>query len=304
MSTTLILALLAGAGVFLAFNGVTAPRVVRLERPRPERGPLGRLQAQLDAAELPVSASEFLTLYGVLALATAGAALFLGAPALALAGLIVVPALLWQRYESRRDDFLQKYNASLSECVQLLREGFSATGSLRDALDHAVRNGPDPAAADFREVWTAQATGKQMDEAFGPIVERRHNPFLRMVAEALTLKATEGGDINEVLLGLENMIRGQVHLRREISAKQAQARLESVVVSLAPVGFFLAMKLLPWMREYEAGFYSSFLGQIVLALVVVLSMMAFFLARRLAVRGLTMDVKELAPAIQPGEVAV
>ncbi len=303
MSTTMILALLAGAGVFLAFNGITAPRVVRLERPRPEKGPLGRLQAQLDAAELPVSAGEFLTLYLVLAAVAAGAALFLGAPALALAGLIVVPALLWQRYESQRDDFLQRYNASLSDCVMLLREGFSATGSLRDALDHTVHNGSDPAAADFREVWAAQSTGKQMTEAFEPVVERRHNPFLRMVAEALALKASEGGDVNEVLEGLENMIRGQVYLRREINAKQAQARLESIVVSLAPVGFFLAMKLLPWMREYESGFYSSFLGQIVLAVVIVFSMLAFFLARRLAVRGLTMDVEEVAPAIQPGEVA-
>jgi Flp pilus assembly protein TadB len=304
MDSTLILAMLAGAGVYLAFNGLTAPRSIRLERPRADKGLVGRLQAQLDAAELPVSASEFLTLYLVLALAVAGAAFFLGAPALALAGLIVVPAILWQRYESRRDSFRQEYDESLAETVQLLREGFSATGAMRDALDHAVRNGPDPAAADFREVWNAIATGIDLEQAFAPIVGRRRNPYLRMVAEALALKASEGGDVGEVLMGLENMIRGQVTLRREIAAKQAQARLESTVVSLAPMGFFLVMKLLPWMREYEAGFYATFLGQIALAVVIVFSMVAFFMARRMATRGLTMEVKELAPAIGPQRLTV
>jgi Flp pilus assembly protein TadB len=299
VDTTILLALLAGAGIFLAFHGLTAPRTVRLERPGPDKGPMARLQARLDAAELPVTAREFVTLYAVLAAVVAGVGLFLGAPALALAGLVVVPALLWQRFEARRDDFRQKYDGTLAETVQLLREGFSATGALRDALGHVVRNGPDPAAADFREVWRGQATGLDLEEAFAPIVERRRNPFLRMVAEALALKASEGGDVGEVLLGLERMIRGQVILRREIAAKQSQARMESTVVSLAPLGFFLAMKLLPWMRTYESGFYRTGLGQIALAVVVVFSMMAFFLARRLAVRGLTMEVKEIAPPVQP-----
>ena len=299
MDANVILALLGAAGVFLAFNGLTAPRTVRLEKPSSDGGPMSKLQARLDAAELPVTAREFVTLYLVLAFAMAGVGLFLGAPALALAGLIVVPALLWQRYEARRDDFRQKYDQSLAETVQLLREGFSATGALRDALDHTVRNGPDPAAADFREVWRGQATGLDLEEAFAPVVERRRNPFLRMVAEALALKASEGGDVGEILLGLERMIRGQVILRREIAAKQSQARMESTVVSLAPIGFFLAMKLLPWMRTYEQGFYRTPLGQIALAVVIVFSMLAFFMARRLAVRGLTMEVKEIVPAVRP-----
>ncbi len=152
--TSLILALLAGAGIFLAFSGFAIPRQVRLARPS-DGGPLARLQARLDAAELPVSAREFLAVCGAVAAVSALAALLLGAPALALAGVVIGPALVWQRYESQRDRFRQDYDGSLAECTQLLREGFSATGSLRGAFDHAVRNGPDPAAADFREVWHA-----------------------------------------------------------------------------------------------------------------------------------------------------
>lgn len=294
MDTTMLLAMLAGAGVFVAFNGLTALPRVRLERSGPVRGPMGRLQARLDAAEFPITAGEFVSLCLGLALAVAVVAVFLGSPVLALAGVIVVPALLWQRYESRRDKARQEYDESLAESVQLMREGFSSTGAMRDALQHVARNGPDPAAADFREVWRAQAAGVSLEEAFGPIVERRRNPYLRMVAEALSLKASQGGNVGKVLLGLETMIREQVMLRREIDAKQSQARLESVIISLAPTGFFLAIKLLPWMRDYEKGFYSTLLGQIVLLVVIVFSMIAFFLAQRIAVRGLAIQVKEVA----------
>lgn len=78
------------------------------------------------------------------------------------------------------------------------------------------------------------------------------------------------------------------------SPEQAQARLElTTIVSLAP-GPFLAVKLAPWMKEYEAGFYSTLLGQIALTVALIFSAIAFFMARRLATRGLTLDVKETA----------
>lgn len=287
----MIFALLAAGGVFLAWNGLTMPRTVRLEKRKGRTVPA--LQARLDAAELPVTAVEFLTTCAILAAATAGVALVLGAPALALAGLLIAPAVLWQRYEARRDGFRQEYDQALAEVVQLLREGFSATGALRDALDHAVQNGPEPAAADFREVWRARATGQSLEESFAPVLERRRNPYLQMVAEALTLKASQGGSVGQVLTSLETMIREQVALRREIVAKQAQARLESSIICLAPMAFFVAMKILPWMRGYEAGFYSTGLGQIVLAGAVVFSALAFFLARKMATRGLNLEVEEV-----------
>ena len=290
MNPNFIFALLAAAGIFFAFSGLVMPRHVRLDQPTPSRG-LAALQARLDAAELPVKANEFIVTCLVTAIICAVVAIVLGTPALAIAGVTVGPAIIWQRYEAQRDKFRQDYDESLAECVQLLREGFSATGSLRDALDHAARNGPDPAAADFRQVWTAHELGTELAEAFAEIITRRRNPYLRMVAEALTLKATEGGSISEVLLGLETMVREQMALRREIVAKQAQARLESMIVSLAPMGFFLVMKIVPWMREYEGGFYSSLLGQIVLTVAILFSAVAFFMARRIATRGLTLDVK-------------
>jgi Flp pilus assembly protein TadB len=288
---TILLAAVAACGVFLVVVAVISPPKVKLASPKPKG--LQALQDRLDAAELPVTAQEFLSLSVTLIIMAIAVGIMLGTPALGLAAAFVVPALLWQRYESRRDRFRHEYDESLAEAVQLLREGFSATGALRDALDHAARNGPDPAAADFREVWSAKATGADLEEAFAPIVERRRNPYLRMVAEALSVKACEGGDVGQVLLGLETMTRDQTTLKREILAKQSQARLESTIVSLAPLAFFLAMKLMPWMREYEAGFYSSGLGQIALLVAILFSMIAFLLARRLAVRGLTLEVEEV-----------
>ena len=79
-----------------------------------------------------------------------------------------------------------------------------------------------------------------------------------------------------------------------MAAKQSQARLESTIVSLAPWGFFLGIKLLPWMRAYETGFYSTAMGQIVLVGAALFSMISFFMARRLATRGLTLEIKEVA----------
>lgn len=292
MEMSLVLALIAGAGVFLAFSGMVIPRSVRLARPGQEKSILGRLQARLDAAEMPVSAREFVSVYVGLIVVSILLALVLAAPIFVLVGAILGPVLLWQRYESQRDKFRQEYDESLAETVQLLREGFSATGVLRDALDHVVRNGPDPAAADFREVWNGMATGKSLEESFDPVVERRNNAYLRLVAEALALKSVEGGSARDVLLGLETMIRDQVMLKREVLARQSQARMESTLVSLAPWAFFLAIKLLPWMREYESGFFSTLLGQLTLVGAAIFSMLSFFMSRRISTRGMSLEVEE------------
>ncbi len=293
MNLVTVLALLAAAGAFLAVTAILSPRRIRLEQPTQSQG-LQKLQSRLDAAELPITAREFLTACAGVAVMAMVAALLLNAPALTLAGLVIGPILIWMRLEGQRDKFRLAYDQSLAECTQLLREGFAATGALRDAVDHAARNGLDPAAADFREVWSGHVSGQEWDEAFAPITLRRRNPYLRMVAEALSLKAKEGGQISEVLIGLEIMIREQVALRKEITAKQAESRIESIIVSLAPIAFFLGMKLVPMLQRYEGGFYTTVGGQIALVIVVLLSLAAFALARWLAGRGLTLDVKEVA----------
>ncbi len=292
MTLLFLLALLGAGGILLIFSGLVMPRQVKLAQPQEPRG-LKSLQARLTAAELPVTAREFINICLIVAALFAVAAIVLGAPAFAIAGVTIGPALIWQRYEAQRDKFRQAYDESLSECLQLLREGFAATGALNSALQHTAKNGPDPAAADFRHVSTSLDTGIELSTAFNEMITRRRNPYLRMVAEALNLKKTQGGSMSEILLGLETMVRDQVALRREIAAKQSQARLESMVISLAPIGFFALMKIVPWMRDYEGGFYSTLLGQIALTVVMIFAAVAFFMARRLATRGLTLEVKEM-----------
>jgi len=294
-STWILFAVIASAGVFLAFAALVFPPRVRLE----QRGgsPLARLQQRLDAAELSISAREFLVSILMIGAVALVVGTVLRTPVFGIAGMVMGPLLFWQSLESKRDKFRESYAESLAEVVSLLREGFAATGAMRDAFHNAVDNGPDPAAADFREVWTKHELGEPLEDAFGPLLERRRDGYLNMVAEALTLKSSHGGSASEVLAALETMIREQTNLRKEISAKQAQARLESTIVSLAPLGFFLLFKLLPWMRAYEGGFYNTALGQGVLLVVIVFSVIAYVVSRRLATRGLTLEVKEVTTVV-------
>jgi tight adherence protein B len=297
--TILIPALVGASGVYLTFAALAFPPTVRLVKT--EQTPLRRLQARLDAAELSMSAQEFVMLSLGGGLAVTVMALFLHVPALSVAGFVLAPLLLWQRLASQQQAFRRAYAQSLAEVVSLLREGFSATGSLADAFRNAVENGPDPAAADFREVWDRRQLGTELASAFAVVQARRRNPYLNMVAEALTLKSEQGGDAGQVLLGLETMIREQVALLKEIAAKQAQARLESIIVSLAPLGFFLLIKVLPWMREYENGFYATLPGQMVVLVAVVFSIIAYVLSQRIAGRGLDLEVKETTGVVQPAQ---
>ena len=103
MSVTHILALVAAAGAFLAVYALLAPRRIKLEQPTESRG-LRQFQARLDAAELPITAREFLGACGGVTVIAIAAALLLNAPALILAGVIIGPILVWMRLEAQRDE--------------------------------------------------------------------------------------------------------------------------------------------------------------------------------------------------------
>lgn len=283
--------LITAAGVYLLFGSLVFPANLRLQEPGSRPGE--RLQAYLEAAELSLSAREFVGIAAALMVLAGLIGALLRSPVLGAVGGLVLPLLYWQGLMGKRDDFKRAYAGALAEVVGLLREGFSASGNMSDALQNVVDNGPDPAAADFREVWQATRVGTPLADAFAPVLARRREPYLNMIAEALTLKQTQGGNVGEVLLGLETMIRDQAALRQEINAKQAQVRLESTIISLAPMGFFLVMKLLPWMRQYENGFYNTALGQGVLLIAVVFSVLAYGFSRRLAGRGLNLEIQEV-----------
>ena len=286
-STTYIFAALAAAGVLLAWIAATTRVFVRVV-PAGQSGWLARLDARLQASDIPLSAREFLlTGLGIGAALAGGALAILGPTILSGVVIFIGPVVYWQVWAAKQERFKRDYVAALSQAIETLLRAYSANPNLNAALQEATPYFREPVRSDFVQVVTALQTGTTISDAIYQVAERRHNPYFDMLAEALAVREQQGGKLKTVLEGLQSLLRGVIQIQNEVRARQTQPKLEGAIVAVAPFGFLALLKLV--MREYEGGFYATLEGQIVLAVAIIFSGVAYLLSQKIAKAGLDLE---------------
>jgi Flp pilus assembly protein TadB len=286
-STVWILAALAGAGVLLAWIGATTQPFVRVA-PADRRGLLARLDARLQAADIPLSAREFLfTGLAIGAALAGGAFVVLGPTLLSAVVLLVGPVAYWQVWAAKQERYRRDYILALDKAIETLLRAYSANPNLNAALQEATPYMLEPVRGDFVQVVTALQTGTSISDAVYQVAERRRSPYFDMLAEALAVREQQGGKLKSVLQGLQSLMHGVIQIQNEVRARQTQPKLEGTIVAVAPFGFLVLLKLV--MAQYEGGFYATLEGQIVLAVAIVFSGLAYLLSQRIAKAGLDLE---------------
>lgn len=291
-NTTWIFAALAGAGVLLAWIGATTRVFVRVV-PADRRGLVAKLDARLQAAEVPLTAREFLLTGLGIGLALAGGALvILGPTVLSGVVLLIGPVAYWQVWAAKQERFRRDYVVALDKTIETLLRSYSANPNLNAALHEATPFMLEPVRSDFVQVVTALQTGTSISDAIYQVAERRRNPYFDMLAEALAVREQQGGKLKTVLQGLQSLMHGVIQIQNEVRARQTQPKLEGTIVAIAPFGFLILLKLV--MSQYEGGFYATLEGQIVLGVAIVFSGVAYLLAQRIAKAGLDLEAQGAA----------
>lgn len=286
-STVWILAALAGAGVLLAWIGATTRPFVRVA-PADRQGLLARLDARLQAADIPLTSREFLLTGLAIGAALAGGALaILGPTVLSAVVLLVGPVVYWQVWTAKQERYRRDYILALDKAIETLLRAYSANPNLNAALQEATPYMLEPVRSDFVQVVTALQTGTTISDAVYQVAERRRSPYFDMLAEALAVREQQGGKLKGVLQGLQSLMHGVIQIQNEVRARQTQPKLEGTIVAVAPFGFLVLLKLV--MAQYEGGFYATLEGQIVLAVAIVFSGLAYLLSQRIAKAGLDLE---------------
>lgn len=294
----LVIAVVGGMGIWLAYRALTVPRRVRLTQELEEVDDTpttlrDRLQARLDQAGFEVTAREFLTVaLGLGGTAAVVAFLATGILALVPLAMILAPALYWSQLESKRERRMRAYREALADGVDIIREAFGVTPNVQFGIQAVAEDGPQELRKDFREILALLHQGATLEEATDPVAGRRNDQFFDMVRETLVLRESEGGSIRDVLTSISGLVREQGRIYRKMVAQQTQARLEAAVVCVAPVALFVLVKVT--MPEYAGPFYATATGQMVLVAVAALDLIAYFLSKKISTSGMELARVERA----------
>jgi tight adherence protein B len=201
------------------------------------------LAREIARADLKIKVSEYLAIWAgaIVGLPLLFVVLSLGLPALRSPIALLVAALIgfmlprfW--LGRRKSGRLKAFNKSLPDTITLLANALRAGSSFLQAIELVVRESRPPISTEFGRVIREVNLGLPFEQALENMVRRVRSDDLELMATAISIQHTVGGNLAEILDSIAYTIRERVRIKGEIKTLTAQQRLSGYVVGFLPIG--------------------------------------------------------------------
>ena len=267
--------------------------VAQLNKAVEQRDYIANLARELARADLKLKPVEYL---GAWALTTVGTpvALFLfgfGVPSLQnpiilVGGLILgffMPRLWLNRRKSGR---LNSFNKQLADTITLIANALRAGSSFLQAIELVVRESRPPVSTEFGRVIREVNLGLPFDQAMENMVRRIKSEDFELMATAINIQHSVGGNLAEILDSIAFTIRERVRIKGEIRTLTAQQRMSGYVVgglpfALAGFIYLAAPRFFDPMFVKPPEFIGLPLGVIIMGFGVAMMLIGFMFIRKI-----------------------
>jgi tight adherence protein B len=251
------------------------------------------LARDIARADLKLKPSEFLAIWGA---SIIGVPFFfivasLGLPALRSPLALVVGALIgfmlprfW--LGRRKSGRLSAFNKNLPDTITLLANGLRAGSSFLQAVELVVRESRPPISTEFSRVIREVNLGLPFEAAMENMVRRVKSEDLELMATAINIQHTVGGNLAEILDSIAFTIRERVRIKGEIRTLTAQQRLSGYVVGFLPIAlaaflFVAAPNFMDPMFQKPPDAFGLPLGVVILAFGGFMMFLGFLFIRKI-----------------------
>jgi tight adherence protein B len=201
------------------------------------------LARELARADLKLKPSEYLMIWVGTTLGVPAVMFLLsfvlptlGNPLFLIIGLFV--GFLLPRFwlGRRRSSRLNAFNKQLPDTITLIANALRAGSSFLQAIELVVRESHPPISTEFGRVIREVNLGLSFDVALENMVRRVKSDDLELMATAISIQHTVGGNLAEILDSIAFTIRERVRIKGEIRTLTAQQRMSGYVVGFLPIG--------------------------------------------------------------------
>lgn len=279
----------------MSLRSRTALRDRRSRFPLLDRLPLSaesrdEMARELDRAGQNLQVSEYLALRMGFALVFALVAFVLvasaGAPGVvglvaALASMVagwMLPRLYVSHQKRRRT---VKIEEQLPEALTAMTKSLRAGAGIFQALNFAAGETPAPLGTELQRTLDNLRLGAEPEDAFVEMAERIASVDMDIVATAIVVQRTVGGNLSEVLTNVNSTIRERVKIQREVRVLTASQRLMGNLVAALPV--VVAVAFIAINPEVGELLVTTAAGRIALAVGIGFELVGLWLIRRLSV---------------------
>ncbi|HEY8845096.1 MAG TPA: type II secretion system F family protein [Candidatus Limnocylindrales bacterium] len=251
------------------------------------------LARDIARADLRLKPSEFLAIWAgsIVGLPFLFVVLSLGLPALRTPLALLVAAFIgfmlprfW--LGRRKSGRLGAFNKQLPDTITLLANGLRAGSSFLQAVELVVRESRPPVSTEFSRVIREVNLGLPFEQAMENMVRRVRSDDLELMATAINIQHTVGGNLAEILDSIAFTIRERIRIKGEIRTLTAQQRLSGYVVGFLPIAlagflFVAAPNFMQPMFEKPPEAFGLPLGVVILLVGGFMMFIGFLLIRKI-----------------------
>ena len=267
--------------------------LAQLNRAVEERDFGANLAREIARADLKLKVSEYLFIWAgaivgipVLFFILSFVLPALGNPLVLLVGALIGFMLPRMWLGRRKAGRLNAFNKALPDTITLIANALRAGSSFLQAIELVVRESRPPISTEFGRVIREVNLGLAFDVALENMVRRVKSDDLELMATAISIQHTVGGNLAEILDSIAFTIRERVRIKGEIRTLTAQQRLSGYVVGFLPIGlvsflFIAAPKFMDPMFQNPPGILGLPAGVIILSIGAFAMFMGFMAIRRI-----------------------
>lgn len=224
-----------------------------------------KLNGMLIQAQLPMTVTAFAALSGLLAVMGVSITIVWRRQldmAMALIVALVMGGLpfLFLRMKVRRR--IKRLGTQLPDALDLLSSSVKAGQSLNAAIQNVADEMPDPVGDEFRILSDELTFGVTFEAALQHLRVRVPTSDVRFFATAMLIQKETGGNLSEVLDGLQKTIRDRFRILGQVRTLTAQGRLSGLIVGILPIA--LCAFIYVANPEYMVGLFTTKLGHMLL----------------------------------------
>ncbi len=166
--------------------------------------------------------------------------LLIGCAAAVLSG-VVLPMLVLLIMRARRR---HKFSSQLPDAIDIIVRSLRAGHPVPVALGMVGREMGDPVGSEFGMALDELTYGLDLEQSMKNMFYRVEHEDLGLLVTAVSLQASTGGNLTEVLSNLSRIIRARFKMRRKVRALSAEGRVSAYGLSALPAIVFVTLNII------------------------------------------------------------
>jgi len=200
-----------------------------------------------------------------------------GNPVFGVLVSVFLIAFPWYLLRRMAEQHRLKIEDQLADAMVTLANAVRAGLSLAQSMEILAAQCPKPINAEFYQIVAEYKLGKPLERTLVEAKERLKSENFALFAAALLASHESGGRLNETVERIAQSVLELQRLERKVKSETAQARKSAVYMAIIPAFILVAYYFVD--PDNTRLLFTHILGQVILAIAVILNVLAYLWAR-------------------------